>query len=266
MKEESDARDRRVGFHHGAIEPAVIREQGGVVAVAKPPGLGTQAPPGLPSVESWLRGRVAPGAYVGVPHRLDRAVSGVVLLAVTPRAARTLSRQFERRQVRKTYLAIAAGGPPPAAVGKVTEWRDWIAKVADEPRARIAAEADEEAREAVTMARVAKTLGDATWLLELEPCTGRMHQLRVQAASRGLPIAGDSLYGSRLPFGGVADGVDPRLRPIALHAWRIEYQDPGSHQRVQVEAPLPSWWPAEARLDGGAAGGPLGHEGGIRPA
>ena len=191
-------------------------------------------------------------------------MSGVVLLAVTPRAARTLSRQFERRQVRKTYLAIvsvAAGGPPTAEAGTVTEWRDWLAKVVDEPRARIAAEADEEAREAVTMVRVAGTLSDATWLLELEPCTGRMHQLRVQAASRGLPIVGDALYGSRLPFGGVPDAAEPRLRPIALHAWRIEYQDPGSHQRVHVEAPLPSWWPAEARLAGGAAGGPLGHEG-----
>ncbi len=240
MKEGVDPQESQVHSH-----AAMLREAGGVVAIAKPPGLATQAPPGLPSVEAWLRARLSPGAYVGVPHRLDRAVSGVLLMAVTPRAARTLSRQFERRQVRKAYLALVGGGRQPTAVGESREWRDSIAKVPDEPRARIAIAADEGAREAVTHARLALALADGTLLMELEPLTGRMHQLRVQTAARGTPIVGDALYGSSLPFG--AEAADPRLRRIALHAWRIEYDDPDSGGRVRVEAPLPSWWPAEAR-------------------
>ena len=91
-------------------QPAKLLERSGVVAIAKPSGLATQAPPGLPSVEAWLRGLLPAGAYLGVPHRLDRAVSGVLLMATTPRAARQLSRQFERRQITKTYVAILAAG------------------------------------------------------------------------------------------------------------------------------------------------------------
>ena len=92
-------------------------ETNGVLAVCKPAGLPTQAPWGIESVESLIRrqkfqslfkesiatgGKRHPGGFLGVPHRLDRAVSGIMLLASTPRAARQLSRQFERRQIRKT--------------------------------------------------------------------------------------------------------------------------------------------------------------------
>ncbi|NCA10599.1 RNA pseudouridine synthase, partial [bacterium] len=114
----------------------MLHADGGVVALAKPAGLATQAPPGAASVEAWLRGTLPEGAYVGVPHRLDRAVSGVLLLAVTPRAARKLSRQFERREIEKAYLASLTG---PAADAVTSErestWRDWIIKIPDEPRA-----------------------------------------------------------------------------------------------------------------------------------
>jgi len=93
----------------------VLFENNGVLAVCKPAGLPTQAPWGIESVESLIRrqkfqglfeeavalGRKRhPGGFLGIPHRLDRAVSGVMLLASTPRAARQLSRQFERRSGR----------------------------------------------------------------------------------------------------------------------------------------------------------------------
>jgi len=250
MKEGMDPQENRAAFVPPPVEPAVLREAGGVVAIAKPPGLATQAPPGLPSVESWLRGRLPAGAYVGIPHRLDRAVSGVVLMAVTPRAARTLSRQFERREVRKTYLALLSADGPPAAEGATFEWRDFIVKVENEPRARVADPHDPAAREAVSLARVARVLGDGTLLVELEPVTGRMHQLRVQAAARSMPILGDTLYGASLPFGSSAGDADPRLRRIALHAWRIDYRDPGTGHRECVEAALPPWWPPAARSAG----------------
>jgi 23S rRNA pseudouridine1911/1915/1917 synthase len=234
---------------------------GGVVAVVKPAGLPTQAPAGIDSAERQVRQMLAhressgpagteSAAYLGVPHRLDRAVSGVLLFAATPRAARKLSRQFERREVRKTYRAIVvpqSAAHPPEGLGlDATEWRDWIEKVPNEPRARRAEAADApDAREAITRVRVLgmSAVNVAHLMLELEPLTGRMHQLRLQAACRGLPILGDVLYGG--PVGSDAAAADdPRARPIALHAWRIEYTDPDSGERITREAPLPDWWPA----------------------
>ncbi|NDC63923.1 MAG: RluA family pseudouridine synthase [Planctomycetia bacterium] len=254
-------------------DPRVLHESSGVIALWKPPGLPTQAPAGIDSVESWLRRRLTDGgrgvdtaAYVGVPHRLDRAVSGVILMATTPRAARKLSRQFERRQVRKAYAAIVACGAGSAGhvadleraagTGDWVEWRDLVEKVPDEPRARIVVAAAGAAREAVTAVRLLRrppappAEGDRLFL-ELAPLTGRMHQLRLQAASRGLPVAGDELYGAaaaRLDAGrALAD--DPRSRPIALHAWRIAFADPDTGREATVEAPLPAGWPPVAGED-----------------
>lgn len=226
--------------------PCVIRDGAGVIAVLKPVGLATQAPPGIDSVEQWLRRRLGRDAagYLGVPHRLDRAVSGVVLMASTPRAARKLSRQFERREVVKTYLAVvtatATERPPVEAV----EWRDFLRKIPEEARSEIVEPEAAAAREAVTQVSWVDgaTSVDGQTLLRLVPATGRMHQLRLQAASRGLPIVGDELYG-----GATLGTGDPRERPILLHAWQIDYADPDSGERIRVEAPLPDHWPAWAR-------------------
>ena len=257
----------------------IIHESAGVIAVWKPAGIATQAPPGIASAEAWLRQRLHggdPRGYVGVPHRLDRGVSGVVLFAATPRAARKLSRQFERRQVRKTYLAIVAARPEaathvddlecgaaetavaadfPEGCGPAgTRWHDFLVKVPDEPRARIAAAGEPQAREAVTFARLVRRLAQDRLLLELMPVTGRMHQLRLQAATRGIPMLGDGLYGG--PGGPWVEGTfegeapaaaGPGNERIALHAVRIAYADPDSGDEVVVEAPLPDWWPLTAR-------------------
>lgn len=241
-------------------EPHVIRESNGVVALWKPAGLATQAPPGIASAESWLRRRLYgadAGGYLGVPHRLDRGVSGVVLFAATPRAARKLSRQFERREVRKTYLAIvscreAGRDAIEQMSGSAAAWHDTLEKIANEARARIVPAGAPGGREAVTLAKVHGRLPSGLFVLELSPVTGRMHQLRLQAASRGLPIMGDDLYGvadgawgpplQSEPEHGSAGEV-PRTRPIALHARRITYTDPDARDEVTVEAPLPSYWP-----------------------
>lgn len=243
----------------------LVAAAAGVVAVVKSAGLPTQAAAGIDSAERQVRrllgdperlGKPVPESalYLGVPHRLDRAVSGIMLFATTPRAARKLSRQFERREVTKTYRAIvtaqSAAQLPEVPGLDTTEWRDWIEKVPDEPRARRAESADApNAREAITRVRVlgVSAANAAHLVLEFEPLTGRMHQLRLQAACRGLPILGDELYGAPAGIDGAA-ADDPRARPIALHAWRIEYTDPDSGERITREAPLPEWWPPlEAR-------------------
>jgi len=221
------------------------------VAIAKPSGLATQAPPGLPSVEAWLRGLLPAGAYLGVPHRLDRAVSGVLLMATTPRAARQLSRQFERRQVTKTYVAmLAAGDATKPVAGAAVEWRDRIAKCPDVAQARVVATDDPAGREAVTVARILSEVEPGRWLVELAPVTGRMHQLRVQAAARGMPVVGDTLYGGPALEGGPAlddaDTAASRRQPIALHALSIRFRDPDADEEVVVTAALPPQWPAAA--------------------
>lgn len=231
----------------------ILHDSGGVLAVAKPAGLPTQAPPGIPSVESLIRARLFgaaaaaaiaagrrrhPGGFLGVPHRLDRAVSGVLLLATTPRAARLLARQFERREITKTYLAVVAATSGSPAVADSFEWHDTIRKVPDEPRAELVPAGDDGGREAVTTGRVRGVAGDAR-LLELSPHTGRMHQLRVQAAARGLPVLNDVAYGGVPITAGAAQGSS-RSTPIALHAWQIAFAHPESGQPLKITCPPPA--------------------------
>ena len=238
------------------MDLTVLHDSSGVLAVAKPAGLATQAPAGIPSLESLVREQLFgaavaaaqsaghrrhPGGFLGVPHRLDRAVSGVLLLATTPRAARQLSRQFERREIHKTYLAIVTPTVASTLAGEAPfEWRDTIRKVPDEPRAEIVPEGTATSREAITTGRTlpaadAGTLLSevGTLLLELRPLTGRMHQLRVQAASRGLPVVGDTLYGGR-PLG------KTHADAIGLHAWRITFCDPTTGEETTVTCPPPT--------------------------
>jgi 23S rRNA-/tRNA-specific pseudouridylate synthase len=227
----------------------VLFETNGVLAVCKPAGLPTQAPWGIESVESLIRrqkfqslfkesiatgGKRHPGGFLGVPHRLDRAVSGIILLASTPRAARQLSRQFERRQIRKTYVAIVEPRRGESIKVGPFIWQDEIRKVPNEPRVEVVESGDSHAKLAQTRGHVLVSDKDVH-LLELHPETGRMHQLRVQAACHGVPIVGDNLYGSAS-----AEDIDIiRNRPIALHAQSIEYVDPESNQSVTARAAIP---------------------------
>lgn len=236
-------------FLGGVAAPRVLHRRAGVIVIDKPAGLATQAPAGIPSAEAWLRRWLrdtSAGSYLGVPHRLDRAVSGVLAFADTPRGARQLSRQFARRQVTKRYLALVAPceGITPPLPGVAAEWRDHVAKVPDEPRARIVAADAADAREAVTVARLlgrVSSSGEERLLLALEPGTGRMHQLRLQAAARGLPIVGDVLYGAAPDPAWT--GADPRNAAIALHAWSIGFSDPDTTAPVVVTTPPPATWP-----------------------
>lgn len=241
--------------------PRICFQSSGVIGVIKPYGLPTQAPPGLPSVEQWLRSTLSHDSYIGVPHRLDRAVSGVMLFANTPRAARQLSRQFERRQIEKTYLALTEMSSQDEGFEGIEnhflnqEWHDWIAKIPNQSQACISSPKDRSAREARTQSTQLGFLSGPgahrVALLRLQPHTGRMHQLRVQASARGMPIIGDILYGAQYDLRADPQwefwerGKMPRVDPIALHAWKIRFHDPDTKQAITLEAAVPSYWPAE---------------------
>lgn len=216
----------------------ILLEDFHLIAVNKPAPLLTQGPPGVPSLEALVKEYIKQkyekpaGVYLGIPHRLDRPVSGVVLFARNSKAAARVAEQFRLHTVEKTYWTIVEG----EVAGETGEWRDFLHKIETEARVEVVEPTAPGAKEAITQYRVVKR-GPGRTLLELTPRTGRMHQLRVQAAKNGHPILGDELYGSTLPFGPAAKL--PRDRIVALHARRLSLTHPFSKEPLTIEAPSP---------------------------
>ena len=218
-------------------EPIILFEDLHCLAVDKPAGMLSQGRPreGM-SLEGLLRRRLNPegpdGVYLAAIHRLDRPVSGAMIWGKTLKAARRLHRQFAGREVEKEYWGIVDGRPDPVE----GIWDDWLFEEstglgsivqvchADTPRAR----------HALTRYRVedAPRVPEGCSWLRLWPRTGRTHQLRVQAASRGYPILGDASYGSSrgFPIG------------VALHSKSLRVEHPMLRTELRLEAPIPGHW------------------------
>ena len=219
----------------------ILHEDAACLVVAKPPGLLTQAPLGIDSLEvrikAWLKERdqLFGDVYLGVPHRLDRPVSGVIAFAKNVKAARKISEQFERRFVEKQYWALVGGDVQPEAA----TWTDHLKKIYGKPRSQVVDAADPEGKLAILHYRVLQRLPGRT-LLEIRLETGRTHQIRIQCASRGHPLIGDELYGSPEPFG--PPHADERQRLIALHARSLKFRLPTTREDASFLAPLPELW------------------------
>jgi 23S rRNA pseudouridine1911/1915/1917 synthase len=213
------------------------------LAVAKPAPLLTQGVPPAPSLEAqvkvYLKEKYAKpaGVYLGVPHRLDRPVSGVVVFARNTKAAQRLAAQFQEHSVEKVYWALVQSEPP----GDEGVWEDYLRKLPAEARSEVVAADALGAKLAMTAWRKLRAF-DGRTLLELKPLTGRMHQLRVQAAVRGYPVCGDVVYGGTVDFGPPAEL--PRDRVIGLHARSLTFAHPTTRAAVTVTAPPPDYWGA----------------------
>ncbi|MEM8758184.1 MAG: RluA family pseudouridine synthase [Planctomycetota bacterium] len=205
----------------------VLEAQPAFAVVLKPPGLHAvpgRTPDKFDSIQA--RARIAfPWAEGPITvHRLDRDTSGILVLGLTRAAHRDLSVQFQDRRVSKRYTALL-DGEPPAAEGLVN--LPMIVDWPNRPRQMVDHESGKPAR---TRYRVLGG-GAGRSLVELEPITGRTHQLRVHAATpvrdggMGAPIAGDTLYGK---------GAGPRLM---LHAGALEFDEPGTGRRRRFESP-----------------------------
>jgi 23S rRNA pseudouridine1911/1915/1917 synthase len=226
------------------IEPdgfQLLYEEGPCLVVAKPGGLATQAPPGVDSLEVRIKSYIKqrdqkPGkVYLGVPHRLDRPVSGVMVFTRHVRAARRVAEQFEGRTVEKLYLAAVEGMVTPDRA----TWTDYIRKVPGKAESEIVARDEPGGRIGVLHYRVLAQDSSTSFLaIQLE--TGRTHQIRVQAASRSHPVLGDEQYGSLTPFGPQTE--DPRRRWIALHARSLRFRHPMTRETILQTAPLPDAW------------------------
>jgi RluA family pseudouridine synthase len=215
------------------VRGLVIYEDADVLALNKPAGLSSQGGRGqLHTLDELLWAFARPGkARPRLIHRLDRDTSGVILTARTKPAAGFLGKAMMGRRLGKTYRAIVTPAAPEPRSG-----------VIDAPLRR-----DEQGREAYmrlcppdhpdaeTARSRYRTLAEVTGaaLLELDPQTGRMHQLRVHLASIGRPIAGDARYGGALV---VAGHAVPRLM---LHAAALKFPHPAGGEK-RLEAPTPA--------------------------
>lgn len=231
---------------HDTLE--ILCEDGPVLAVNKPAGLLTLgAKPGVPTLERIVKQYLKqkydkPGnVYLGIPHRLDRPVSGVVVFARNSKSAARLAEQFRERQVRKIYWALVERAPDQAE----GELVDWLRKTPDESHVEVVSADAPGAREARLRYRTLP-IDDAAQqksrtLLEIEPTTGRTHQIRVQLAARGWPIVGDVQYGASTSLLEIRV-ADPRDEPIALHARSLTILHPVRYDSLTITAPLPEFW------------------------
>jgi 23S rRNA pseudouridine1911/1915/1917 synthase len=242
---------RKIAIEPEPIPLTILYEDEHLLAIDKPAGLVVHPSPGHGSgtlVNALLHhvrdfqgigGELRPG----IIHRLDRATSGVLVVAKTDLAHASLSRQMKKRSMKKEYLALAAGIPR-VRKGEVSF------AIGRDPRDRKKMKAFKSPGELPSGAREARTLYEieqeffalGLTLLRCRLITGRTHQIRVHLAASGLPIVGDPVYG-RPRLDRVKDvELKKRLMEFprqALHAERISFRHPATNELLEIVAPVP---------------------------
>ncbi len=197
----------------------VLFSDGHVTVCVKPVGVNSET--GLPG----LLKKAGAGPALCV-HRLDTAVGGVMVYAKTPKTAAALSREIAAGGMEKTYLAVCAGVPEPPE----GEMCDLLFKDSRSNKSYVVRRERKGVRRARLEYALLDTLGEgeaARSLVRVRLHTGRSHQIRVQFASRKMPLLGDGKYGSRI--GG----------EIALWSYRLSFTHPGTGERMSFTAPPP---------------------------
>ena len=223
--------------------PDILFEDNHCLGLCKPAGIPTQAPEPFESLELWtrnyLKGRYQKTGrpYLGIPHRLDRPVSGCVLFAKSSKAAARFAEQFRDRTTKKTYLALVELQSDSELPNEMyVPWKDYLRKLPGIAKGEVCTANAPEAQEASLETRLLKKSGHVA-MLELMLHTGRMHQIRLQASSRNLPIVNDFLYGAIKPSSGMPENT------ICLHAWKLQFLHPIRYETVVLQSGLPQCWP-----------------------
>ena len=214
--------------------PEILFEDNHCLAVNKPAGCLSTHYSGKEEtldrvVKAYLKKKYhKPGkVFLGIVHRLDRMVSGVLLFARTSKAAARLAEQFREGTVQKVYWAVVEGEVhEPSGTLEA-----WLKKDRATGRVEMVGKETPGGKKASLQFQRKHSYDGFTWL-ELRPQTGRTHQLRVQWAEDGHPIFGDTKYGSRHAFG----------RAIALHARSLVFSHPIRHEPIVLTADLPVTW------------------------
>lgn len=210
----------------------ILFEDNHLLAINKPAGILVQGdetgdPPLSELAKEYLRQKYGkPGnVFMGVVHRLDRPVSGVVLLAKTSKALARMNELFRSNKTRKTYLAITDQKPPQAQDQLI----HWLVK---DPARNITKAFARENKSGQRSELLYTFLGShqGYHLVQVNPVTGRPHQIRVQLASQGCPITGDLKYGAPAPLPD---------KSIGLHAFQLAFEHPVQKTPVVISAPLP---------------------------
>ncbi len=202
-----------------------------LLAINKPPGLLAQPDhTGAPDVVTRgkrLLSETTDAPFLGLVHRLDRPTSGIMVLARTSEAAATLSQQFRERTVEKRYLALVEG-----TLRGLGTWTDYIAKPGRTPRL---VDPDHAKGKRAALDWQVLATGEDRTLLQVELKTGRPHQIRLQATSRGHPVVGDQRYGAASTL---------ERRALALHHALLRVEHPADPRRITVSAGPPALWSA----------------------
>ncbi|MDI9461170.1 MAG: RluA family pseudouridine synthase [Saccharofermentanales bacterium] len=213
----------------------VIYEDNHVLAAIKKPGVLSQAdasgrPDMVNLIKDYLvKSRAKPGkAWLGLVHRLDQPASGLMIFALTSKAADRLSEAFRNNLVGKYYLALVKGKPKETG----GEFRDYLSL--DRINGRYYAVTSTAGKEAALEYKVLFSLTVADEPLSfvlIELITGRPHQIRVQFSLRNLPLLGDRRYGQ-------GSELDQRVPTLALHSYRMDFIHPVRKEKISLTAPL----------------------------
>lgn len=211
---------------------SVLYEDNHLIAVHKKSGVLVQGDAtGDKPLNEWVKDYLRekyqkPGnVFCGVIHRIDRPVSGVVLLAKTSKALERMNKQFADKIIRKTYWAVVAQIPDPTEA----TLKHWLTKDAQRNVARAFDKEVKDSKYCELNYRLIDS-SDRYYLVEVQPITGRAHQIRCQLATIGCPIKGDLKYGA------------PRSNPdgrIHLHARKVEFDHPVTKEKMVIQCPVP---------------------------
>lgn len=213
-----------------SIPLALVYEDDDLLVIDKPAGITVYPAPGHPShtvINALLAhcpqiSAIDSSLRPGIVHRLDKDTSGLMIVAKNKAAQLNLSAQFNSRRVLKRYLVLVKGRPSPEE-GAIE------APIGRHPRDRKRMAVVPQGREARTLYRVVRYLSGYT-LVEATPQTGRTHQIRVHFSTRGYPVAGDPVYGVRLPY----------LGRQFIHAFFLGFRLPSTGEYVEFRSELPA--------------------------
>jgi 23S rRNA pseudouridine1911/1915/1917 synthase len=206
-------------------ELSILYEDAAILIINKPALLAVQTESNEDSLETVLKQKYP---FVGIVHRLDQRVSGLVLVAKTEISLEKLNKIFQERQVSKKYLAIVQGKPEEES--KTLE--HWIQKSKTGNKVKAFNKEVADSKKAILTYQVIKSSNRYS-LLEIDLETGRFHQIRAQMTALGFPIVGDLKYGYPR---NTSDGS------IFLHAYQLEFPHPDSHKICNFTIEKPILW------------------------
>jgi len=222
--------------------PEIIYEDKHVLVVYKPPGLAVQGAKRneeslLKILKNFIKERdKKPGnVFLGVVHKLDKKVSGILVFAKRSKSAKRLFESFQKKEVIKLYIAKVEGILEGEGI-----WEDYLLWDNIKRRAIVLKRASENAKKAITIYSTLYSLGKETFLL-LMPLTGRKHQLRAVLSERGYPIVGDIKYGSKRK---ILNG-----KAILLHSLYLSFPHPMSKERLEFWANIPDYFSFDVKYE-----------------